>query len=634
MIKTGFLLLAMWTWYLPRPSVFGTLAPMVAICSPASPVHPPTAASGATRIANRHTVCLVFCLLVVLTGHVLFASGPVASTPPDDARFASVLREAFAGGQSRGHASAATNRMAIINDGYDALLLRVHLIRQAKRSIDIQTFIWTNDECGRLMIYELIEAARRGVRVRIIADQLVSEKDPATMAFLATVHTNLEVRHYRPAASRIAPSTVHTILSAIRSLKNVNQRMHNKTMVFDGVALITGGRNIENTYFNHSTEMNFKDRDALVIGPVVSEASESFEEFWTYRWSIASRDLLDVRAVMTKGGFRRYDRREDYDFGPFFNTLDAEESSAVELERRFGSRLHSVKRAQFIADHPGKNQSFWLRGQGQSTRTLTDALASATETVLMQTPYLVLSGKAFTLFRNMKQRAPGLRIAVISNSFGSTDNLLAYSANYRLRARYIEGLGLDIYEYMPHPGSFAAVLPQHTELAALAQARITEGKQSRKPFLCVHAKSFVMDDRIAFIGSFNLDPRSENLNTEVGLLIEDPIVAAELKADILNDMSGRNSWVIGRRAIPLHLDKVNALFDSLSGLLPIDLWPIQNTTSFEWVPGGPEVLPGHPDFQRRYREAGDFPGADGLLSRKEIITRLYKAVGPVLTPML
>jgi phosphatidylserine/phosphatidylglycerophosphate/cardiolipin synthase-like enzyme len=586
------------------------------------------------QLAKSHTTRRALCLLVALVGHVAIAVGAVTSTPEEDARFAAVLREAFAGRQRRGEDSAATNRVAIINDGYDALLLRVHLIRQAKRSIDIQTFIWTNDECGRLMICELIEAARRGVRVRIIADQLVSEKDPATMAFLATVHPNLEVRHYRPAASRIAPSKVHTILSAIRSLKDVNQRMHNKTMIFDGVALITGGRNIENTYFNHSTEMNFKDRDALVIGPVVSEASESFEEFWTYRWSIASRDLLDVRAVMDKGGFRRYDRRADYDFGPFFKTLDAEEASSAELEKRFGRRLHSVKRAQFVADRPGKNRSLWLRGQGQSTRALTDALASATETVLMQTPYLVLSGKAFTLFRNMKQRAPGLRIAVSSNSFGSTDNLLAYSANYRMRARYIDGLGLEVYEYMPYPGSFPVILPQHAELATLAQARITEGKQTRQPFLCVHAKSFVVDDRIAFVGSFNLDPRSENLNTEVGLLIEDPVVTAELKADILNDMSGRNSWVIGKRAIPLHLAKVNALFDGISGLLPIDLWPIQNTTSFEWVPEGPEVRPGHPDFQRRYREAGDFPGAVGMLSRKEIVTRLYKAVGPVLTPML
>jgi len=548
--------------------------------------------------------------------------------------FSSVVREAFADGGGQENDRDGANRVAIINDGYDALLLRVHLIRQARRSIDIQTFIWTNDECGRLLIYELIEAARRGVRVRIIADHMVSEKDPATMAFLASAHPNLEVRHYRPAASRIDPSVVRTVLSGIWSFKDVNQRMHNKVMIFDGAALITGGRNIENSYFNHATEMIFKDRDALVIGPVVTDALKSFEEYWVYRWSIASRDLVDVRAVMKQEKFRRYERREDYDFGPYFTMLDAEVSSAEELERRFGSKLHAVKKVRFIADHPGKNRSYWLRGQGHSTRELTDALASATHTVIMQTPYLVLSKKAATLFRNMKKRAPGLRIAVSSNSFGSTDNLLAYSANYRLRSKYVDGLGMEIYEYMPRPADYVSVLPQHEEVEKLARDRIAKKKQTRKPFLCIHAKSLVVDDRIAFIGSFNLDPRSENLNTEVGLLIEDPVVAAELKADILNDISGRNSWVIGRRQLPLQLDKVNAVVDGLFGLLPVDIWPLQNTTSYEWVPGRAEVSPYHSDFRLHYREAGDFPGSEGILSRKEIITRIYKAVTPGLAPLL
>ncbi len=569
----------------------------------------------------------------LLAGYVAAVEPSVAGLA-EACGFTAALRDAFDAGPGVAADTESTNRVVIINNGYDALLLRVHLMRRARQTIDVQTFIWTNDECGRLMMYELLAAARRGVRVRVIADQLVSEKDPATIAFLATAHPNLEVRHYRPAASRIAPSAAHTILSGIRSLKNVNQRMHNKTMIFDGVALITGGRNIENTYFNHATEMNFKDRDVLLLGPVTAEATKSFDAFWAYRWSVASRDLVDVQAFLASGDFRRYECRDDFGFGSFFQTLDAEVSSVTELERRFGGRVHAVRRARFIADLPGKNRGFWLRGQGESTRALSATLASATNSVFIQSPYLVVSAKASALIRRMKRNAPGLRIAVSSNSFGSTDNLLAYSANYRLRAKCIETLGLDIYEYMPRPAAFARVLPQYETLTALARVRMAEGRQAREPFLCIHAKSFVVDDRVAFIGSFNLDPRSENLNTEAGLVIEDPAVAAELKADILEDMSGRNSWVIGRRAIPLHLDKVNAFLDGLLGILPIDLWPLQNTTSFAWIPGGPEVPPAHPDFHRRYREAGDFPGADGILSRKEIVTRLYKAVCPLLTPML
>ncbi|MEJ1974374.1 MAG: phospholipase D-like domain-containing protein [Lacunisphaera sp.] len=111
-------------------------------------------------------------------------------------------------------------------NGYDALLLRIHLIRQARTSIEIQTFIWTNDEVGRLLMYELIEAAKRGVKVRIIADQMVSDQDPATVAWLATVHPNLEIKHYRPPLSRLQPTRAQMVVAGITSFSDVNQRMH------------------------------------------------------------------------------------------------------------------------------------------------------------------------------------------------------------------------------------------------------------------------------------------------------------------------------------------------------------------------------------------------------------------------
>jgi putative cardiolipin synthase len=524
--------------------------------------------------------------------------------------------------------------VAIVNNGYDALVLRVHLIRAARRSIEIQTFIWTNDECGRLLMYELIEAARRGVRVRILADHLVSDKDPDTVAFLATVHPNLQIKHYRPTARRIRPSKLQTVVVGLSSPRATNQRMHNKIMVFDGAALITGGRNIENTYFDHSTDLNFKDRDVLAIGPVAGDARRSFEEYWTGAQAVASRDLYDVAATIRADRFRRYDRREDWDFGPFFGDLLREVESADTIRERFVRRLRPVADIAFLADPPGKGSGFLFWGQGRITRQLTRTIAEAEHTVILQSPYLVLSDKASELFRSMRARRPGLRIVVSSNSFGSTDNLLAYSANYRLRASYIEGLGLEVHEYRPLPDDLPSVFPRYAQMKALAESRKARTGQGRLPFLCIHAKSLVVDRRTAFIGSFNLDPRSENLNTEAGLLIRDEAVAAELAGDILRDASARNSWTIARRQIPLHIDKVNRVLDELLGRAPVDLWPFQNTTSFELVPGRTAVPPGHPDFYTNYREAGDFPGAEPGLSTKEIMTRLYKAVGVVLTPMI
>jgi hypothetical protein len=178
------------------------------------------------------------------------------------------------------------------------------------------------------------------------------------------------------------------------------------------------------------------------------------------------------------------------------------------------------------------------------------------------------------------------------------------------------------------------MFPQYPLMAGRAAERIKAGAQKRPPFLCLHAKSMVVDERVAFVGSYNLDPRSESLNTEVGLLVEDAAFARELQAGILRDMRAENSWVIARRDIPLKLDVVNGLIDGILSLSPVDIWPIQNTSSFELRPGAAEVLPGDPAFYQNYREVGPFPGSDGALSNKEILTRLYKAFGAPLTPVL
>lgn len=526
------------------------------------------------------------------------------------------------------------NRLAIIDGGYDALLLRVHLIRQARVSVGIQTFIWTNDECGRLLIYELIEAARRGVKVRILADHLVSEQDPATMAFLATAHANLEVKHYRPAAGRMKPSWWRKLLAGAWGFRAINQRMHNKVLLIDDAVLVTGGRNIENTYFDHSTAMNFRDRDVLAVGPVVRAAVASFEEYWAYRHAVPSRELVDVVSVMERGDFRKYATKADYEFGTHFTELSREADDAAVVTARFAARLRSVSRVTFICDEPGKTPAGGDGGTPRITRALRETLAAARASVVMQTPYLVLSKPARELLKEMQQRSPELRVQISTNSFASTDNLFAYSANYRLRNDYIQHLGLEVHEFKPLPASLLALFPRHGEMSALARDRTPNGKTARPPFLCVHAKSLVVDGRVAFVGTYNLDPRSENLNTEVGLLVEDEAFAQELRADIERDMRPENSWVIARRVLPLRLDAANRFIDEALSLGPIDLWPIQNTSSFELKEGGVVVPRGHRDFHRHYRDVGPFPGTEGLLTTKEILTRLYKAVGAPLTPIL
>lgn len=290
--------------------------------------------------------------------------------------------------------------------------------------------------------------------------------------------------------------------------------------------------------------------------------------------------------------------------------------------------------SSFISDEPGKLGTSRVSHTARITRELRRTLEKARTGVVMQTPYLVLSQPARELFREMQRKYPDLRIKVSSNSFGSTDNMLAYSANYRLRNEYVEDLRLQVHEFKPQPDSLLTLFPQYPEMAKLAKSRAVAGKPAPLPFLCLHAKSLVVDDQIAYIGSYNLDPRSERLNTEVGLLVEDEALARELREEIERDMRPENSWVIARRSMPLGLEAVNGLVDGITSIGPIDLWPIQNTSSFELRAGGREVPPDHADFHKNYREVGSFPGADAAMSNKEILTRIYKAVGAPLTPVL
>jgi len=566
--------------------------------------------------------------LCLLVGGLLLAVTLRAAAPFEDSPFGTAVAATQATGTRD---RARGNQVALIDNGYDALLLRVHLIRQARKSIEIQTFIWTNDECGRLLMYELIEAAKRGVRVRVIADQLVSDKDPATVAFLATVHPNLEIKHYRPPLARLNPSRLQLALAGLRSFRGINQRMHNKVMIFDDAVLLTGGRNIENTYFDHAVGLNFRDRDVLVIGPAVQAAVESFAGFWQYRHAVASRELVDVAEAIARNDFRRYASRGDFDFGGYFEALDRAAGDPAEMARRFGAALRPVERAVFICDEPGKGGGYFSQ-PARITRELRQTLEDARERVTMQTPYLVLSKRAQRLFADMKEKHPRLSVRVSTNSFASTDNLAAYSANYRLRGVYVESLGLQIHELKPKPAALTRLFPQFDLMQERWNARHRDDEPA--PFLSLHAKSLVVDDRVAFVGSYNLDPRSENLNTEVGLLVEDPAFARTLRKEIDRDMEPGNSWVIARRQFPLRFEVLNGLVDGVLSLSPLDLWPVQNTSSFELRPGASEVPPGDPAFHQNYREVGSFPGADGVLTNKEILTRIYKAVGTPITPVL
>lgn len=526
------------------------------------------------------------------------------------------------------------NYVTIVNSGYDALALRIHLIRNASRSIKIQTFILASDETARYILYELLQAARRGVKVQIIADHFASTHNLTLIASLAVAHPNFEMKHYRPAAGRIRPSSLQESIDYI--IPNAtNQRMHNKLFIVDDVLFITGGRNIENCYYDQEPGRNFKDRDVLVIGPLVRYAAGSFQEYWTFEKSVASKDLKDVRKAIARKRIKPLNTRADFRIEGMFDDVDRAAADPEYVTRGFINTAHKARRALFLADKPGKHSRlFSLWGRGRITRQLEKMIQSAEHSIVIQSPYLVLDRTTRKLFKKLKKKNPDMRLEISSNSFAATDSAIAYSANFRLRSSYIEGAGLTIYEFKPYPAHLLSVMPMYPRLEKRFLELKKDVKNARRPFLCIHAKAFVVDDLVAYIGSYNLDPRSATLNTEVGLLVEDPVIAAALKKNIVLDMHPENSWVIAKRQIPLGLDAVNRIFEGALSLTPIDIWPIRNTTSFELKKGRPPVKPDHPEFYKHYKDIGYFPGADSSLSSKERLVRLYKVFGRIAQPMM
>ncbi len=532
-------------------------------------------------------------------------------------------------GLHEGRDASESNYVCVINSGINALILRLHLIRNAQKSIDVQTFIFGDDDVGRLMVYEFIQAAKRGVKVRVIADHMTSARNTEAAAFLATVHPNIEFKHYRPVADRMDPSRLQEVLDGIIP-NRTNQRMHNKLFLVDDLIAITGGRNIENAYYDFSTGMNFKDRDVLILGPVASDMKVSFNDYWNYKHSVSSKNLIDVRRTIRTGTFKRPETREEFGLDDRFGTVELLSTNHEYIQDVFARRLVKPTRVVFLADKPGKNRKFFfLAGGGRITKQLTQVLQLAEESLVIQSPYLVLDRKMRHLFKGIKRRNRNMRIIISSNSFAATDNTIAYSANYRLRSSYIEDVGAEIYEYKPHPDDLLHVFPQYPDMKARAEA---EGAK-QAPHLCIHAKSLVIDERHTFIGSYNLDPRSANLNTEIGLLIDDPVVATWVRNDILRDCLPRNSWVINKRQMPLSLDDVNRLVEGTLRHTPVDIWPIRNTTSFALRKNRPAVPPYHPDFYDCYTEAGNFPGACDDLLGKEIMTRLLKTITSPVQPL-
>jgi putative cardiolipin synthase len=422
----------------------------------------------------------------------------------------------------------------VLERGEQALLARAWLADHARHSIEVQYFIWSTDNIGILASEALLRAADRGVAVRVIVDDLMMEAPDETLLALAR-HPRIDIRIYNPVHSVGVP-WYRRLLNLVTDFRGANQRMHDKTMIVDGEFAIAGGRNMADEYFDYDHAYNFRDRDALVAGPVVAQVRASFERFWVSPLAVPVERLYAGYTLMQKHVSVGEGRIREIYAG-----LHAHAADRANFRPEVHAALDAITadvpqvladvawgRVDFLCDLPGKNDgSAGLGGGGESTAALAALLRGARREVLIQSPYLVLSDPAFALLRELVAR--GVTVRISTNSLASTDNLQAFGGYLAQRSRIVAS-GIDVREYRPDPAVQREVMQRYDILRAEA------------PVFAIHAKTLVVDRETVVIGTYNLDPRSENLNTEVGLVIHHAGQARAVAAAIERDLEPANSW--------------------------------------------------------------------------------------------
>jgi putative cardiolipin synthase len=295
----------------------------------------------------------------------------------------------------------------VLEHGGQALLARAWLVDHARRSVDVQYFIWSTDNIGILASEALLRAAERGVAVRVIVDDLLIDASDETLLALAA-HPNVDIRIYNPMHSVGVP-WYRRVWGAVTDFRGSNQRMHDKVLIVDGELAITGGRNMADEYFDYDHEYNFRDRDALVLGAVVPSMRASFERFWVSALAVPVEDLLGG----DEGAAEREARAEKVyaelaayaaDGAKFAPEVRAAIAAIPDDFSRLASSL-AWGRVEFVSDVPGKNSgAHGLKGGGLSSAALGALAQSAQSELLIQSPYLVVSEPAFELLRKLRAR--------------------------------------------------------------------------------------------------------------------------------------------------------------------------------------------------------------------------------------
>jgi putative cardiolipin synthase len=447
-------------------------------------------------------------------------------------------------------------------DGREALAARLALADAAQRSLDVQYYIWNKDLAGKVLLEHLFRAADRGVRIRLLLDDLGTAPSDAILLAIDS-HPNIEVRMFNPVVLR-SPR----FLGMITDFGRINRRMHNKSFTADGQVAIVGGRNIGDEYFGANEAMNFVDLDVVVIGPVVHEVSDEFDLYWNNQSSIpiaalARQNTTPEQLAAKRAALFAYDTIAE-------RSAYAESVRQSEFVRQLRNRSVSYYwgRATIVSDHPDKVATSATKTETHLAPQLREVVDATKRELFLVSPYFVPGKKGVDLLAGVHQR--GARVVLITNSLASTDGVAVHSKYQLYRKRLLQA-GVELYEIKPTAGARERRPGSFRGLTGSSSAGL-------------HAKTFAFDRRIGFIGSYNLDPRSSKLNTEMGVLFNCPALAKRLPENTQRDLI--------RNAYRLELDRNHLVWVTREGYQQVrynsepeaGLWKRIKAQILSWLP--------------------------------------------------
>lgn len=385
-----------------------------------------------------------------------------------------------------------------LDDAFMSIASRIYLIQNAKEHIDIQYYIWNNDFVGQLILYELLQAADRGVKVRLLIDDHNGIQLDDQFSALAQ-HPNFQIKIYNPYKYRN-----FRVLDYIFRLKQVNRRMHNKLFVADGTIAVTGGRNISSEYFEASEHFQFTDLDILFYGNAVEQANQVFQTFWNDDLSYPFTQLVDVNdfsdLVKIRAQYKKYQNNE---------TISQEKIDTAQhlLKQKLNSHQLQWAKAYFIADHPDKTRAI-AKQDALLFKQMQQLMGQPKHHLELISAYFVPTEQGVNYLMNLAKNQ--VKTRVLTNSLLANDVAVVHAFYQNHRQQLLQG-GVELYEFKSKLNR-----DEKTWYEIMTGNMIpAKGKSSSS----LHAKFFDMDGKV-FIGSFNFDPRSMVLNTEVGLVIE------------------------------------------------------------------------------------------------------------------